>query len=302
MPIFTTAARCLVEVINAGSIRRAAEILNTAPSAVNRHILNLEAEYQTILLERLPRGVRATPAGNLFVDQIRKWQSEMDALTADLATLRGLERKQISIGIVECFAGSFFAEVLSEIHPQHPGLAVTIRVGGTHDLVTLLEQGVVDMVVAFNLPPSSNFWVLDSLAAPIGVVVPAGHAFAGRSSLLLSECRDESVLLADASLTLRPLLDAVLPNAIALSQVPLTSNSIAMIKGAIRSGAGIAILTPFDVRDEVASGTLVFVPLESPHVSETLSICVRDQSSISALDTLFCKTIMRSVRSQIKAT
>lgn len=39
MPLLTTAARCLIEVAEAGSIRKAADLMNLSASAVNRQIL-----------------------------------------------------------------------------------------------------------------------------------------------------------------------------------------------------------------------------------------------------------------------
>src|SRR4051812_35299240 len=50
-------------VARCGSIRKAAEALNVASSALNRQILDLEADLGSPLFERLPRGVRVTSAG-----------------------------------------------------------------------------------------------------------------------------------------------------------------------------------------------------------------------------------------------
>ena len=44
--------------------------LNVSPSAVNRQILKLEAEYGVALFERLPRGVSLTEAGRILVADI----------------------------------------------------------------------------------------------------------------------------------------------------------------------------------------------------------------------------------------
>src|ERR1700686_1600598 len=46
-----------------GSVRKAADALNVASSALNRQILDLELDLGSALFERLPRGVRLTAAG-----------------------------------------------------------------------------------------------------------------------------------------------------------------------------------------------------------------------------------------------
>jgi DNA-binding transcriptional LysR family regulator len=299
MPLFTTATRCLVEVIEAGSIRRAAEILNMAPSAINRHILNLETEYKMVFLERLPRGVRATPAGRLMADQIRRWHADMEGLTDELASLRGKESQRITIGMMECFAGDFFTEILTAVRRIHPEVSATVRVGGTRDLVNLLEDGEIDLVVAFNMPPSSNYWAVETMPVNMAVAVAADHPFASRSSISPSECENAPLLLVDGSLSLRPLIDTIFANGSPSATTPLTSNSILMIKSAIRAGTGISILTRFDVRDELASGQIVLVPLDAPNMRETLAICVRDQSAIPALSTAFTQAIVAAVRREL---
>src|SRR4051812_19981729 len=55
-----------------GSIRKAAEALHIASSALNRRILDLEDELGTLLFERLPRGVRLSAAGELFIGYVRR--------------------------------------------------------------------------------------------------------------------------------------------------------------------------------------------------------------------------------------
>src|SRR5712692_1811533 len=59
------------EVARVGSVRQAAERLHVAASAVNRRVQDIEDELGTPIFERLPRGMRLTAAGELFVRYIR---------------------------------------------------------------------------------------------------------------------------------------------------------------------------------------------------------------------------------------
>ena len=60
-----------VEVCRTGSIGGAAATLGYTQSAVSRQVAGLEAELQERLLERLPRGVRPTPAGAALLQHAR---------------------------------------------------------------------------------------------------------------------------------------------------------------------------------------------------------------------------------------
>ena len=88
-----------------GSIRKAADALNVASSALNRQILDLETDLGAALFERLPRGVRLTAAGEVFLAYARQAISELKAVESQVEQLRGLVRGQVGIAAVESVAG-----------------------------------------------------------------------------------------------------------------------------------------------------------------------------------------------------
>ena len=49
-------------VARAGSIRRAADVLNITSTALNRRVLAMEDELGVAIFERLPKGVRLSAA------------------------------------------------------------------------------------------------------------------------------------------------------------------------------------------------------------------------------------------------
>ena len=62
------------EVARKGGLRRAADVLRIAPSAVDRQIIQLEEEVGAKLFERTPTGMRLTAAGELLIDGVRRWR------------------------------------------------------------------------------------------------------------------------------------------------------------------------------------------------------------------------------------
>src|SRR3954465_942622 len=79
-------------VARAGSIRKAAEGLHVASTALNRRILNLEQEVGTPLFERLSHGVRLTAAGEIFMAYVRSSLSGLSSAVSQIEQLRGLVR------------------------------------------------------------------------------------------------------------------------------------------------------------------------------------------------------------------
>ena len=77
------------EVARAGSIRQAAERLHVAPSAVNRRIQDIEEELGTPIFERLPRGMRLTTAGELFMRYVRGRAADLERVRSEIEELKG---------------------------------------------------------------------------------------------------------------------------------------------------------------------------------------------------------------------
>jgi hypothetical protein len=103
-----------------GSIRKAADALNVASSALNRQILDLEADLGSALFERLPRGVRLTAAGEVFLAYSRQAISELKAVESQVEQLRGLVRGQVSVAAVESVAGELLPSAITQFQAAHP--------------------------------------------------------------------------------------------------------------------------------------------------------------------------------------
>lgn len=91
------------------SIRKAAESLHIAGSAINRHILLGEKQLQTPLFERLPSGMRLTAAGELLYGCARRWVKDLDDLCGRPVRCNGSHLLSLCVSLnlvfsVECIA------------------------------------------------------------------------------------------------------------------------------------------------------------------------------------------------------
>src|ERR1700751_1079366 len=82
--------KVLREVAYGGSVSAAAETLSYSQSAVSQQIATLESETGMALLERHPRGVTLTAAGQTLVGHAEGILARLDAAEAALAAIAGL--------------------------------------------------------------------------------------------------------------------------------------------------------------------------------------------------------------------
>ena len=94
--IHASALRYLIKVAELGSVRRAADALNVASSAVNRQVLNVERDIGARLFERSAKGMSLTLAGEMMLRHAREtlvgYQRTIDEIASISGDVRGTVR------------------------------------------------------------------------------------------------------------------------------------------------------------------------------------------------------------------
>src|SRR3954471_2954102 len=98
MPLNLNHLRIFREVLERGSITAAASALRISQPAVSRQLAEFESVLGTQLFDRLPRGIRATSAGEILGERARRIFAEESAAEHDLGELLGLHRGRLAVG------------------------------------------------------------------------------------------------------------------------------------------------------------------------------------------------------------
>jgi DNA-binding transcriptional LysR family regulator len=249
-----------------GSIRKAAEALHIASSALNRRILDLEEEVGSPLFERLPRGVRATAAGELFLAYVRRSLKELRLLEAQIDGLRGLARGGVRIAVAESVTGRMLPDAIAEYHRLHPHIAFSVTVDGPKGLLDSLLRDKVDLIVTHELPDEAEVTVMAQVPQPLCVLVSPEHPLASRNALRLRECVAYPIAMPDETLAARTLMDSALQHASIRFEPALVSNSIEMTKVFARTSQGVCF--SFRIGDKPDVSGMVTIPLADPELSQ----------------------------------
>lgn len=284
--------RYLDEVVRRGSIRKAAEFLHVAPTAVNRQILDLEAELGAPLFERIHNRLRLTPLGEMVLAHVRSTLREHAALRERIAEFKGARRGEITLASTAGLAGSFLPSLVHEFRQRHPAIAVRVIDLPIDGISAAVESGDADLGLGYDLPGRPALRALAASEWQIGAIVPPRHALARQSSVLLSECIGHPLILPSPPLSIRTLLDeAFARNAIEVTPVA-ESTSMAFIQRLVMLGEGIALLNPLDVLEERSRNALVFVPLRDAHLQrQTLVLAARAKGQLSAAAELMAESV-----------
>lgn len=271
----------LDEVARSGSIRGAAARLNVASSAVNRQILSLEAQMGTPLFERLPRGLRLTAAGEVLIRHVRETLTAQERMMAQVAALKGLTRGKVTIATMASLAVGVLAGVIGAFRESHPRIVVKVLVLPVDAIGAALVSGEADLALAYRLPPNPRMQCIAEFEHRLGAVMAPGHPLSGRYHVRMVECLDYPLVVADRSMTLRDVIERLVPAGASLAPA-VETNSIELMKRLAQAPPHVTFVNLSDVGEEIGRGVLAFTPLSDDRAT-TQTACLM-QRARAALD------------------
>lgn len=165
-------------VIRAGSIRKASEDMNITASALNRRINRFEDEFGYEIFERLPRGVRLNPAGELLLHHIRSNRSDFARLKSQVADLSGVRRGHVSVACSQALLPYFLPREISRYRGEHPGVTFSVNARDRVAAERELAEFASDIALVFEPLTMVDFEVVHASAQPIHIIMRADHPLA----------------------------------------------------------------------------------------------------------------------------
>jgi len=171
---------------------RAAQRLRVAQPALSRQIQNLEEKIGFKLFERLPRGVRITEAGKLFLDDARLILEGINDATARAKRIAYGQAGTLRIGFVESISWQgIVPDSLRDFRESHPDVELQLKSLKSIDQIAAIHSGALD--AGYALPIANPTHGLAHLQ--IGVIkqilaVPNGHPLTKRKHIRLRDLID----------------------------------------------------------------------------------------------------------------
>jgi DNA-binding transcriptional LysR family regulator len=184
--------RLLRELQARHTVRAAAEALGYTTSAVSQQLAVLEREAGAVLLERVGRNVRLTPAGQVLA---RHAQTLLDAAEAAEADVAQAAAGQVAgVVRVSAFQSAFLrivAPAVRDLAASHPLVRVEATELEVEQAVPALRLQQLDVVVGDEYddqprPVHADLARTDLVHERVRLVLPAGHPLARRRKVPLA--------------------------------------------------------------------------------------------------------------------
>ena len=239
-----------------GSISSGAQRLHLSQSAVSKQLGEFERTLGVNLFDRLPRGVRLTEAGRLlqgYANTLVAVEAEAEAAIRDL---RGGVRGRLRLGASRTVGAYLMPALLAQFRRAHPDVEIFLQVESTGTIERRLIENEIDIGFAEGVAGSEQLDYREFARDELVLIAAPKHPVTRSDPAPLSVVLQHPLLMHEVGSGTR----AVTERAFAARKIALrpsmTLASTEVIKHTVATGVGIAVLSAFAVRSELAAGTL----------------------------------------------
>jgi DNA-binding transcriptional LysR family regulator len=230
-------------IADEGSFTRAAERLLVAQPSLSQQIKSLERELGGPLLERLPKGVRLTAAGKVFLPEARAAVAHADRGRRNARSALGLEAGELEVATVTSVAFGVLPPAFELWHDRHPATTIALR-EYTHRraLDEAVRIGAGDIAVGPR-PPQWPGPVVELGWEEFVVVLPASDPLAQKKrAVSLKELAERNWVLFGPDHGLSELVLGVCARAGFTPRRTLQTNQVAAAAPLAAAGLGVTIV------------------------------------------------------------
>ncbi len=279
-------------VAKLGHVTRAAEEIHIAQPALTKAIKQLEEELDAPLFFKQGRNIRLTPFGVYLQGKIEPILAQIDEIPNELAALK--QERQFTVKLNVLAASSTVTEAVVAYKKRNPHtIFQLIRSEAEPDCDVSIATDLADVST---LPPARQ---LQSMEEQIYLAVPKDSRYAEKSSLSLTELKEEWFVHLAGSRTFSALCDKFCIQAGFKPKLAFESDSLIAVKNIISANAGVGFWPAYSW-GKLSSDALL-LPISGQECKRVLTIRLHENAYPSAASEEFFKFLVQFLQKRKRA-
>lgn len=223
-----------------GHVTRAATELHIAQPSLSKQLRVLEAELGVTLFDRVGRRIELTDAGRLLLPYARRILHEVAAAKAAMGQRADLTHGHVSIGAPPTVGTHLLPQAVADFNQRYGGITLELHEAGGSRLLTLLNDGTVDLAVV-PLPVAGAAWV-ELFTEDLVIAVSQQHTLARQPSVAAAALAHERFILFPVGYELRDRTLQLCHSAGFEPEIVLDGGEMDTVLRLTAVGLGIAVL------------------------------------------------------------
>ncbi|MCL6658626.1 MULTISPECIES: LysR family transcriptional regulator [Paenibacillus] len=229
---FLTVARC-------EHVTEAAGKLHVTQSSLSKTIQRLEDDLGVPLFDRIGRKLRLNDFGRTFLQRTEKALFELEQGKREIADLSNPDQGTLQLAVT---TASTLPGILREFRKNKPDIQFHVQMVSLENMSRLLHRGEVDFCLSSPPIEGDDIECQILYDDPIVVAVPMGHRYADRSSIQLSELKDEWFVGVKQGYGVRDMVDSVCQSAGFLPKYVYEGDEPARLTALVEAEIGLAFI------------------------------------------------------------
>lgn len=244
------------KVVELKGFSKAADALYLTQPTISSHIKALEDALQVRLLDRLGREIVPTKAGNILYNYakeiVRLKKEAKEALDQFIGRMKG----NLEIGGSTIPGEYILPSLISEFKKIYPEIIVTLRIGDTKDVTTMVLEGEAEIGVVGAKVEDTHIENREFLKDSLILVAPPSYPV---SKISIRDFKGIPLVFREKGSGSRKAFEEIIKeNGLDKGDLNIVAEmgSTEAVKQAVKSGLGVSILSRLAVQAELAKKTL----------------------------------------------
>ncbi|MBK9316719.1 MAG: LysR family transcriptional regulator [Acidobacteria bacterium] len=243
-------------VAKLGSVTKAAQHLHISQPAVSAHIRTMEKRCSEVLLDRTPRGVSLTTAGEVVIEMSNKIFGLYNDLPKAVDESLGRIRGEIVLAASSTPGTYLVPELIKRFIEVHPQSKPVLHYGDSGYVIEQVQNFLAPIGVIGDIKLPDLFEKVRIGSDTLQLVTATGNPIQRLSKIKPSDVKETTLLLREWGSSTRAVAELMLREMIHSFDRVLEIPSTDALKSSVASDLGVAVLSSWAIRTEVAAGLL----------------------------------------------
>ena len=281
---------------------RAAAACFVSQPTLSTQIRKLEDELGVALVERAPRKVMLTAAGQDVVLRARRIVAEVEQMKESARRSRDPESGSMRLGVFPTLGPYLLPHIVPQLRERFPQLELLLVEEKSDVLLQRLRDGKLDAAL-LALPVHDEQLHAELLfEEPFVFAAPQRHPLAARASVSMAQLSDETLLLLEDGHCLRDQALDVCRLSGANEKSGFRATSLETLRQMVAAGVGVTLLPALPVHAPVAQPPNIrVVPFRKPAPSRRIALVWRKSSALDGFLHTLADAIGPLARAQLPA-
>jgi LysR family nitrogen assimilation transcriptional regulator len=292
--------RYFVQIVDCGSLSKAAEILRISQPSLSLQVKGLEDELGVELFNRHARGVTTTELGRLFCEHARSILKDVERAKDMIASQVASPTGRVSVGLPTSACRGVSAQLTRTVAERYPNVSLHIVEAMTGTLDEWIQVGRLDVALLYDHKAFEHVAWTEMMVEDLMLVVAADHPLADAVRLPFAELSRLPLVLPGTLHVLRTVINQMAARANVVPNVVIDSDSLTAIAQLVRMGY-VTVMPHFAMADEIARNEMVAIPLVEPTPSWRLSVVVSQRTINTRASEAAAEALATVIKSMVQS-